>query len=297
LISATALPDGWFHREATVKDLRLHFVEAGQGPLIVLLHGFPEFWYAWRHQIPALVGAGFRVIALDQRGYNTSDKPAGVDPYRIERLVEDVVGIIRAAGEENAVVVGHDWGGAIAWMVAMQHPEAVRRLIVMNAPHPRRVFEEFRTLDQLRRSWYMFFFQLPWLPEWMLRRSHYRLIEFVLSRDPVHRSAFTAEDIAAYRTAMAQPGALTAAINYYRALLRSNLLTLYRGLRPVQCPTLLIWGEQDRYLGLRLTERLDRWVSNLTVARIPNASHWVQSDAPDRVNGLMLDFLKDPTER
>ena len=131
--------------DRTAAHQRLHYVEAGQGPLVVSLHGFPEFWYSWRYQIPALIEAGFRVIALDQRGYNISDKPASVAHYRIEPLVDDVVGVIRAAGERDAVVVGHDWGGAIAWMVAMNHPAAVRQLVVMNAPHPRRVFEEFRT--------------------------------------------------------------------------------------------------------------------------------------------------------
>lgn len=288
----TSLPDGWHHRKATVNGVRLHYVEAGQGPLVVLLHGFPEFWYAWRHQIPALTAAGFRVIALDQRGYNTSAKPAGVAAYRLERLVDDVVGIIHAAGEDHAVIVGHDWGGAIAWSLAMRHPETVHRLIVLNGPHPRRVFEEFRTAAQLRKSWYIFFFQLPWLPEWLLRRGNYRALDIVLSRDPVRAGAFTAADIAAYRTALAQPGALTAAINYYRALFRRNLFDLYREQRRIDCPTLLIWGEQDRYLGLRFTENLERWVSALTVARIPGASHWVQADAPERVNALLLDFLR-----
>ena len=292
VISTTKLPDGWVHREARVNDLRFHYVEAGRGPLVVLLHGFPEFWYSWRHQIPALVDAGFRVIALDQRGYNTSDKPAGVANYRIELLVDDVLGIINAAGERAAVVIGHDWGGAIAWVLSMKHPEAVRQLIVLNAPHPRRMFEEFRTYSQLRKSWYMFFFQLPLLPEWLLQRANYRWIELALSRDPVHRGAFTPEDISAYRAAIARPGALTAAINYYRALFQRNLLKLYREISPIETATLLIWGEQDRYLGTRFTEGLEAWVSHLTIARISDASHWIQVDVPDRVNALMLEFLR-----
>jgi pimeloyl-ACP methyl ester carboxylesterase len=261
---------------------------------VVLLHGFPEFWYSWRHQIPALVGAGFRVIALDQRGYNTSDKPAGVAPYRIDNLVEDIRQLILFAGEKKAVVVGHDWGGAVAWTFAMKHPERVRRLIVMNAPHPRRVFQEFRTIRQLARSWYVFFFQLPWLPEWLISRGRYRSIRIVLSRDLVYSGAFSAEDIAAYQAAIARPGALTAAINYYRALFQISWLRLYRDQRPIEVPTLLIWGERDRYLGIRFTEGLSPWVSDLTVVRIPNASHWVQVDVPERVNASMLEFLGGP---
>lgn len=292
MIDANTLPPGWQHREATVNGLRLHYVEAGRGPLVVMLHGFPEFWYAWRRQIPELVRAGFRVIALDQRGYNTSDKPSGIAAYRLEHLVDDVVGVIRATGEDSAIVVGHDWGGAIAWSVAMAHPDAVRRLIVLNGPHPRRVFEEFRTASQLLKSWYVFFFQLPWLPEWLLRRANFASLDRVLSRDPLHPEAFSADDIEAYRRALAQPGALTATINYYRALFRRNLFEIYRAARPITCPTLLIWGEQDRYLGPRFTEKLGRWVSDLTVARIAEASHWVQADAPERVNALLLDFLQ-----
>ena len=297
MTDTTPLPPGWRHREATVNDVRLHYVEAGEGPLVVLLHGFPEFWYSWRHQIPALTDAGFRVIALDQRGYNTSAKPIGVAAYRLRHLVDDVIGIIRAAGEDRAVVVGHDWGGAIGWSVAMAHPDAVSRLIVLNGPHPRRVFEEFRTVSQLKKSWYVFFFQLPWLPEWLLRLNRYHAIVTVLSRDPTRADAFRAEDLEAYRDAIARPGALTAAINYYRALFRQNLLQNFRSHRTIECPTLLIWGERDRYLGRRFTEGLTRWVTDLAVVRIADASHWVQADAPERVNALILAFLSTESAR
>jgi pimeloyl-ACP methyl ester carboxylesterase len=288
----TELPAGWVHREFVVNGVRLHGVEAGRGSLVLLLHGFPEFWYSWRHQIPALAAAGYRVIALDQRGYNTSDKPPGVESYRVERLVDDVVEVIRAAGEREAVVVGHDWGGAVAWMTAIHRPEAVRSLVVMNAPHPRRFFEELHRPGQLLRSWYIFFFQLPRLPEWLLRSGNFRSLDIALSRDPVTPGAFTPEDIAAYRAALAQPGALTATINYYRALSCMPLRQVLRDLRPIACPTLLIWGERDPYLSRRLTEGLEPWVPNLTVARIPDASHWVQADAAGKVNETLLEFLR-----
>jgi pimeloyl-ACP methyl ester carboxylesterase len=277
------------HRYPVVNDIRLHIVDAGSGPLVILLHGFPEFWYSWRHQIPALAAAGFRILAPDLRGYNESDKPAGVANYDIDILAADVVGLIRDAGVDRAAVVGHDWGGGIAWHVALRHPEVVERLVILNAPHPALFLRELRTPAQLRKSWYMFFFQLPWLPEWYLRRGNFAVIDRVLgSAAP---GTFTADNIQAYKNALAQPGALTAAINYYRAAFR-RLRSVARVLHPIQIPTLMIWGERDRYLGIRLTEGLDEWVTNLRIERLPNSSHWVQNDAPEQVNELLIQFLR-----
>lgn len=280
------------HQYVTVNGVRLHYVEAGAGPLVLLLHGFPEFWYSWRNQIPALAAARFRVLAPDLRGYNESDKPAGVANYDIDVLVGDVVGLIRHAGAQRAHVVGHDWGGGIAWHLAATHPEALDRLVILNAPHPAAFFRELWTPHQLLKSWYMLFFQLPWLPEWLLRRRNFAFIERMMTHDPVRPGTFSPEEIDAYKQALAQPGALTATINYYRAAVRRNPRTLSGKLNPIDMPTLLIWGERDRYLGLRLTEGLDRWVPNLRVERLPNASHWVQNDAPERVNDLLVDFLR-----
>ena len=282
----------WVHRHAVVNGVRLHYVEYGSGPLVVLLHGFPEFWYAWRHQIPALAAAGYRVIALDQRGYNLSDKPKGVGHYRLEALLGDVLGIIRHAGEQRAVVAGHDWGGAIAWNFAMRHPEAVEKLIVLNAPHPQRVLDEITGFSQLRKSWYMLFFQLPWLPERLLRAGDYAGLANTLRTDPVHPGAFDEADIAHYKQAISQPGALTATINYYRALFRLNPFRYKHSITRIDIPTLLIWGEQDRYLGIRLTEGLEPWVPKLRLERIPDASHWVQAEVPERVNALIVEFLR-----
>ncbi len=282
----------WTHHEAVVNGVRLHFVEQGEGPLVVLLHGFPEFWYSWRHQIPALAEAGFRVIAPDQRGYNTSEKPLGVRSYRIEHLVDDVAALIEHAGESRAVVVGHDWGGAVAWALPMLRPEVVEKLVVLNAPHPKALQRGFRRLRQLARSWYVFFFQLPWLPEAAMRFRGYRVLDRGLRREPRQPGAFSDEDIAAYKNALAQPGALTAAINYYRAALRRNPAESARTLRQIDVPALLIWGERDPYLGIELTEDLEQWVPGVRVERIPEASHWVQVDAAERVNELLLEFLR-----
>jgi len=280
------------HHTATVNGVRLHYVEAGTGPLVVLLHGFPEFWYSWRYQIPALAEAGFRVLAPDLRGYNESDKPAGAANYRVELLSADLVGLLQSAGAERAHIVGHDWGGALAWDLAMRHPERVERLVVLNAPHPAAFLRELRTPGQLLKSWYILFFQLPWLPEWWLGRGDLAFLERILKEEPVRPHAFTDADVAAYRAAFRQPGALTAALNWYRALLRRGPRQLRRELRVIDVPTLLIWGERDRYLGVRLTKGLEPWVRRLRIERLPNASHWVQADAPEQVNAWMVGFLR-----
>jgi pimeloyl-ACP methyl ester carboxylesterase len=280
------------HRHAVVNGVRLHYVEAGTGPLVVLLHGFPEFWYSWRHQIPALADAGFRVIAPDMRGYNLSGKPKGVRPYQLETLAADVAGLIRHAGATRATVVGHDWGGLVAWQVPLHHPEVLEKLIILNAPHPGAARRELRTLAQLRKSWYIFFFQLPVLPEWTIRRREFAGIAKILRTDPVRSGAFSPEDVRLYQQALAQPGALTAALNYYRALFRRSLREWSKPFPPITVPTLVIWGERDPYLGLPLLEGLREWVPDLRIERLPEASHWIQVDAPEKVNRWMIEFLR-----
>lgn len=284
---------GWEHREAVVNGVRLHYVEAGSGPLVVLLHGFPEFWYGWRHQIGPLAAAGYRVIAPDMRGYNQSEKPPSVHAYAVETLVEDVVTLIAHCGVTRATVVGHDWGGVVAWEVAMRRPDVVEKLIVLNAPHPAAFLRELRTPAQLARSWYALAFQVPMLPELLIALGDYRMLRAVFRRDPVRPNAFTEDDIQRYRDAFAIPGARTATINYYRAAMRRNprRITL-EAVRAVIAPTLLIWGMGDRYLGPALTERLEQWVPRLRVERITGVSHWVQHDAPEQVTALMLGFLR-----
>jgi pimeloyl-ACP methyl ester carboxylesterase len=261
---------------------------------VLLLHGFPQFWYQWRHQVPALVEAGFRVVAPDMRGYNLSDKPPGVRAYRVELLARDVERLIPACGERTAAVVGHDWGAIAAWIAAMRHPERVEKLAILNVPHPARFLDGLLSPMQLLRSSYVFFFQIPRLPEEVIRAGDFALLRSVLGRDPVQPGALTAEDIERYIEAIARPGALTATINYYRALLR------YPGetralLQRVEAPVLVIWGERDRFLSRRLAEPPHLWVPNLLgVKRLPDASHWVAEDRPLEVNTLLLDFLRSP---
>ena len=282
------------HCYADLGDVRLHYVEGGEGPLVLLLHGFPQFWYEWRHQIPALVEAGFRVIAPDMRGYNLSDKPSAVRAYRVELLARDVERLILACGEWTASVVGHDWGAIVAWIAAMRHPGRVRRLVILNVPHPARFLDGLLSPAQLLRSSYMFFFQLPRLPEAVIRAGDFAILRYVLRRDPVRQGAFAAEEIERYVEAMAQPGALTATLNYYRSLLRSprEIGTL---LERIEAPVLVIWGERDRSLSRRLADPPRLWVPNLLrVERLREASHWVAEDRPGEVNALLLDFLGNP---
>jgi len=262
---------------AELDGVRLHYVEQGEGPLVVLLHGFPEFWYGWRHQIEPLADAGFRVVAPDMRGYNLSSKPRGISSYDIALLAQDVKQLIEERGEQKAHVAGHDWGGAVAWVTAGFHPEVVERLAILNAPHPRVFIEHLKSPRQLARSWYMGFFQLPWLPEQLGRR--------VLPR------GFPPAERARYEEAYAQPGALTAMFNYYRAMSRDTPWDAQRRIRTVHAPTRVIWGERDRYLGPGLAEPHRADVPNLERVIRLDTSHWVQHEAPEEVAELLVEFF------
>ncbi len=270
------------------KPVTLHVVQAGpeNGPLIILLHGFPEFWYGWKNQIEPLAEAGFRVWVPDQRGYNLSDKPTGIDAYGLDTLVADVVGLIDAGGRQKAVIVGHDWGAAVAWWTAVSQPERVERLVVMNVPHPV-AMKKFarRDLGQLRRSWYIGFFQLPWLPETLARLSDWAVFARTLlssSRSGTFRRA----DLEQYKTAWSQPGALTAMINWYRAALQ-KIPARQSSIR-VTVPTLLIWGTQDKFLKREMAQLSIDLCDNGRVVFLENATHWVQHEEVERVNELIL---------
>jgi epoxide hydrolase 4 len=278
------------HGEADVGDgVRLHYVEAGEGPLVLLLHGFPEFWYSWRHQIGPLADAGFHVVAPDMRGYALSSKPAGWRSYDTPLLAQDVARLAQSFGVERAHVVGHDWGAAVAYATAMFQPQAVERLVILNAPHNERLLAGLRTLRQLRKSWYMFFFQIPALPEWLLAREDFSFMKRALRADS--KAAFTDEDLERYVQAWSQPGALTGMINYYRAALRRDPRSALDSLRRIDAQTMVIWGMRDRHLGSELAEPSRAWVPNVRMELIPDATHWVQHDAPTRVNELLIDFL------
>jgi len=282
------------HGFAHVNGVRLHYVTQGAGKLVILLHGFPEFWYSWRYQIPALA-EHFKVVAPDLRGYNDSEKPAGVANYRIDLLTADVMGLIRAFGEEKAIIVGHDWGGGVAWTFAADYPQATERLIVLNCPHPGAFQQQLRSnFRQLRRSWYMFFFQIPWLPEWGIRLNRRRFVEQAFRGMAIRKEAFPDEDLQRYVEALEKPGALTAAINYYRAAFRETVRHGERQFAKITCLTLLIWGEEDIALGKELTYNMEPYFTDrFAIKYIPRCSHWVQQEQPELVNQYMWEFLSD----
>jgi len=269
-------------------DVKLHYVETGDGPLVVLLHGFPEFWYSWRLQIAPLAAAGFRVVAPDLRGYNLSSKPDEAAAYTADKLADDVRALIHEHGADSALVAGHDWGGTAAWATAMYHPEVVDRLAILNAAHPRKLNEGLKHPSQLERSWYFFYFALPTLPEHHVQAHDWRFFKHFL-RDA--QPPYTDEELARYVEAWAQPGAVAAMIDYYRAAVRPPKGTNTE-IRPVSAPTLVIWGQRDRYLGQDLAEPHREDVPNLDrVERLPDASHWAHHDEPERVTQLLTDFF------
>jgi pimeloyl-ACP methyl ester carboxylesterase len=271
--------------------VNLHVVMAGpkDGPLVILLHGFPEFWYGWRKQMPALAQAGYHVWAPDQRGYNRSDKPQGVGAYAIDTLARDVVGLIEASGREQVYLVGHDWGAAVAWWVAGKYPERVKKLAILNVPHPavmrRTVLEDD---EQRKRSWYIFFFQLPWLPERSLVADDFTNMVRAL-KGSSRRGTFSAEEIAAYKQAWSQPGAVPSMLNWYRAIMRHQAQGVELGrIRP---PTLMIWGAADFALSRTMAQPSIDLCDDGRLVFLEEASHWVQHEEPETVNRLLLEFL------
>lgn len=272
--------------------LRLHAVTAGpaDGPLVILLHGFPEFWYSWRHQIGPLAAAGFRVVAPDQRGYNLSAKPKGLGAYCLDRLAEDVRDLIHVCGRERAFVVGHDWGGVSAWWTAVRFPEVVAKLAILNVPHPM-VMRRFLWRDraQRRRSWYIYFFQLPWLPERRFAADDFKNGVRAL-RSTARPGTFSDEDVARYREAWAQPGALRGMLAWYRAAFRRPPKRL-PSVR-VKPETLVLWGEKDRFLGAEMIAPSLALCDHASDVRLSNASHWVQHEEAEAVNERLVGFFR-----
>jgi pimeloyl-ACP methyl ester carboxylesterase len=255
----------------------------------VLLHGFPEFWYGWRKQIPALAEAGCRVIVPDQRGYNLSDKPKGIRAYRVEELVADVVGLIDALEYERVNVVGHDWGAIVAWMLAIRHPDRLHRLGIVNVPHPA-VIRQFlrRDPEQMVRSWYAAFFQLPGLPELSLRLGRWRGASLAMRRSATP-NAFTDEDMEKYRAAWSQPGAMTAMLNWYRAAARYRPRITNE--MQVHVPALILWGVKDVALTYRMARPSLDYCDKGNLIFFPDATHWVQHEEVDEVNRHLLSLI------
>jgi epoxide hydrolase 4 len=287
---------GWHHDHVLANGVRLHYVEAGDpdGELVLLLHGFPECWYSWRLQIGLLAERGRRVVAADLRGFGRSDKPAGVEAYTLETLAADVVACVDRLnrGRPAAAIIGHDWGGSIAWVVGSLHPGTMRRLVVLNAPPAYALRRAWRTPRQALKSWYIFFFQIPRLPEVLLRQGGFRFVDQSLAparrRNPL---GVTAEDVAYERREMARPAALTSGLNYYRALVGLPPADLLRLEQPVRVPTLLIWGDRDPYAHRGLTRHFSRWATAGRLVHLPDAGHFSHQEEPERVNQLLIEWL------
>ncbi|MBK4729183.1 alpha/beta hydrolase [Oxynema sp. CENA135] len=285
----------WQHQYIETNRIRLHCVTQGEGDLVILLHGFPEFWYSWRYQIPPL-SRYFKVVVPDLRGYNDSDKPQS--GYDLDTLSADIRGLIASLGYAKAHVVGHDWGGAIAWHLAEKFPSCLDRLAILNAPHPHRWLHEMAgNVDQLRRSWYVFAFQVPGIPEWLIHQNLKDFVKKVFQEQAIRKGAFTAELTRIYQEALEKPGVLSAAIAYYRQLMApQNWLSQWgRSPDPVTVPTLVLWGEEDSFLSNRLTEGLDRLIkAPFTLKFVPHCGHWIQQEVPHLVNRELINFLRTP---
>jgi pimeloyl-ACP methyl ester carboxylesterase len=284
------------HQTIGTNGVLLHVAVAGDPAAtpVILLHGFPEFWYGWRYQIPALAEAGYRVLAPDQRGYNLSDKPAGLDAYRLDALAADVIGLIDSTGRDRVFLIGHDWGAAVAWWTAMRYPDRIEKLVILNVPHPVVMLDMLnKNPRQMLKSWYIGFIQIPRLPEALLGfGGAYGLANMMLAAST--RGSLNDADIVRYISAWTQPGALTGMLNWYRALTRR------RPAMPadprIRVPTLILWGEQDIALVPELADASAALCDDVRLIRFPNASHFVQHDEPAAVNAAILEFLKDSAE-
>jgi epoxide hydrolase 4 len=279
------------HLRIVTNGIELDALAAGpaDGPLVILLHGFPEFSHGWRQQIPALAAAGLRVVAPDQRGYNRSAKPAGIAVYALDSLADDVLGIADALGRQRFALVGHDWGGVVAWHLAARNPERISRAAILNAPHPATLARYARRHpSQAFKSWYVLLFQLPLLPERALSARGSWVLRQVLRRTS-RPGTFTAEDFRLYREAWGQPGGLTAMLNWYRAL---RLHRPPAASARIRVPVRVIWADRDAFLDQGLAEAGAALCDSAELIHIPEASHWLQHEEPDEVNRLLTEFLR-----
>ena len=271
--------------------LTFEVAETGEGDHLALcLHGFPELHYSWRHQMPLLAEMGYRVWAPNMRGYGETTRPSNKKDYRLNNLTADVGALIDASGAKEVTLIAHDWGAIVAWQFAIQKVRPLTRLVIMNVPHPLCARRELKTWKQLKKSWYIFFFQLPKFPEWRLGQNEAAVIGRLFRETSVNRDRFTREESEPYRKAAAKPGAITAMLNYYRSLLQTTDARKI-GNGAVDVPTLVIWGEQDVAIDIACLNGTEEYVPDLSVKRFPHASHWVQQDIPDEVNAALEGWL------
>lgn len=279
-------------------QINLHVMTDGpvNGTPVILLHGFPEFHYGWRHQVTALTAAGFRVIVPDQRGYNLSDKPRGIAAYDVDLLARDIVALMDHFGIEKTRIAGHDWGAVVAWTVALNHPERVERVAILNVPHPD-VMTDFvlRNPAQRKKSWYVFFFQLPWLPEWTLSANHFKNLGRMLQQSG-RKGTFSQEDILEYKKAWSNKGTVTAMLNWYRSVFRRGLRFAFSRNKPaarrVTVPVMMLWGKRDVALSAEMARPSIDLCDAGELVFFDKATHWVQHDAKEEVNQKLIGFMR-----
>jgi len=275
-----------FCRELPVaSSIRSHF-------LVYCAH---HYHYGWRNQVPALVEAGFRVIVPDQRGYNLSDKPKGISAYDVDILAKDIVGLFDHFGIQKAKLVGHDWGAVVAWTVAINYPERLEKVTIMNVPHPD-VMTDFvlHNAVQRRRSWYVYFFQIPWFVEWMLGKNNYEYLARMLVQSG-RKNTFTENDVMEYKKAWSQKGALTGMVNWYRAVMRRGLRSAFSGkipMRRVHVPVMMLWGIRDVALSHEMAQPSIDLCDSGELTFFNRATHWVQHDASKEVNRKLIEFMR-----
>lgn len=283
------------HHFVQLPSLRMHYVEAGAGPLVVLLHGFPENWWSWRHQLQPLAQAGFRVIAPDLRGYGETDKQG---PYDLDTIVGDVCHLIESLGEKRAKIVGHDWGGAVAWHLASGRAEFCEQLVVMNCPHPvimqQALLGKRLSFAQLKRSWYFFFFMLPFVPEWLLTKDDAKNTRKTIASASINRAHFSEGELRPFRDAIQRPGAASAMVGWYREAVFDGLKRVLspKKYQDITADTLLVWGMKDPALGYdELVPGTEAFVTRLKIEQIPDCGHFVHAERPELVNPALTAFL------
>lgn len=272
--------------------VKLHVMEAGpqDGPMILFLHGFPEFWYAWRKQLQYFADKGYLVVAPDQRGYNLSDKPEGVAAYKIDELARDIIGLIDAYGRKQIFLVGHDWGASVSWWVALKYPERIKKLVILNVPHPKVMAKHvFTDTEQMKKSWYIFYFQIPGAVDHLAAASNYEWVIQLITTS-ANPGAFTSQELEEYRKAFQQPGAFTAMVNWYRAMVQTKQ-------EPpksfdVTMPMILMWGEDDVAMLTQLADESMPYCKQGCLIKFPGTSHWIQHEQAAKINPLIEDFFK-----
>ncbi len=281
-------------RYIETNGIKLHVMEAGpqDGPMLLFLHGFPEFWYAWRRQIGYFAEKGYLVVVPDQRGYNLSDKPQGIAAYKIDELAKDIVGLIDAYGRDKILLVGHDWGASVSWWVAMKYPERISKMVILNVPHPKVMAKHmFTNYDQMQKSWYIFYFQLPGAVEQLAQATNYQWALNLITSN-AKPGAFSPEDLEKYREAFARPGAFSAMVNWYRASVQTKQEQPQSF--DVEAPLLFLWGEEDIAMLAQMADESMPYCKNGKLIRMPGVSHWIQHEQAEKVNALIENFIKQP---